>query len=133
MLAMVMLNPSTADAERDDPTIRRCIGFAARAGHGGVEILNLFAFRATAPADLRATSDPVGPDNDRHLEALFARHRKVLAAWGAHGIFGARADTVLRMTARRDVLLTCLGRTLTGQPRHPLYVRADTRLVPFAG
>jgi len=127
-----MLNPSTADAERDDPTIRRCIGFAKRAGHGGVEILNLFAFRATAPKDLKAASDPVGPDNDRHLEALFARHGHVLAAWGAHGTFGARAEIVLEMAARQSVMLTCLGRTLTGQPRHPLYVRTDALLLPFA-
>jgi len=127
-----MLNPSTADAARDDPTIRRCIGFAAREGHGGVEILNLFAFRATLPADLKAAADPIGADNDRHLDALFATHREVLAAWGVHGAFGARAEAVRRMAANRNVTLRCLGRTAAGQPRHPLYVAADSPLLPFA-
>lgn len=132
-LAVVMLNPSTADAARDDSTIRRCIAFAAREGHGGVEILNLFAFRATAPAKLKNAADPVGPDNDRHLEALFVRHSRILAAWGTHGDFGGRAEAVLRMAARRGVRFACLGRTAAGNPRHPLYVRADSALQPFAG
>jgi hypothetical protein len=127
-----MLNPSTADAARDDPTIRRCIAFAAREGHGGVEILNLFAFRATAPADLKVAADPIGPDNDRHLDALFARHHRIVAAWGAHGGFGGRAETVLRMMERRGVSLACLGYTAGGHLRHPLYVRADRALLPFA-
>ncbi len=132
-MAVVMLNPSTADATNDDPTLRRCIAFAAREGHGAVEILNLFAYRATAPAVLRAAADPVGPDNDRHLEALFERQRTVLAAWGAHGGLAARAEAVVRMARGRGVRLTCLGRTVAGQPRHPLYVRADSGLLPFAG
>lgn len=131
-MAIVMLNPSTADAAKDDPTIRRCIALAARAGHGGVEILNLFAYRATAPTALRAAADPVGPDNDRHLAALFARDRNILAAWGTHGSFGGRAEAVLRMAIGLGVKVTCLGRTAAGQPRHPLYVRADSALLPFA-
>jgi len=132
-LAVVMLNPSTADAARDDPTIRRCITFAVREGHCGVEILNLFAFSATEPALLKSAADPVGPDNDRHLEALFARHPRILAAWGAHGDFGGRAKAVLQMAERRGVSLTCLGYTAAGHPRHPLYVRADSVFLPFAG
>ena len=96
---MVMLNPSTADAESDDPTIRRCIALAAREGFGGVEILNLFAFRATAPADLKAAADPIGPDNDRHLRALFARHGTILAAWGMHGAHRGRAGEITELAA----------------------------------
>lgn len=130
---MVMLNPSTADAERDDPTIRRCIFFARQSGFGGVEILNLFAFRATLPADLKAAADPVGPDNDAHLRDLFARHRAALAAWGAHGAFRSRADVVRRMAEEQGIALTCLGRTAQGQPRHPLYLRSDSTIRPFAG
>jgi len=130
---MVMLNPSTADAERNDPTIRRCIAFAARERFGGVEIFNLFAFRATAPAVLKAASDPVGPDNDHHLRDLFARHRTILAAWGAHGAHRGRAEAILRLAAGLGVTLTCLGRTAQGQPRHPLYVKGDSALLPFAG
>jgi len=130
---MVMLNPSTADAEKDDPTIRRCIAFAARERFGGVEILNLFAFRATAPTDLKGAADPVGPDNDRHLRALFARHPAIVAAWGAHGAHRRRDEAVLRIATGLGVTLTCLGRTAQGQPRHPLYLRSDTPIVPFAG
>lgn len=128
---MVMLNPSTADATKDDPTIRRCIGFAVRERFGGVEILNLFAFRATAPADLKAAADPVGPDNDQHLRDLFARHRTILAAWGAHGAHLGRAEAIIRLAANRGTTLTCLGRTARGHPRHPLYARGDCAILPF--
>jgi len=133
MLAMVMLNPSTADAERDDPTIRRCIAFAARERFGGVEILNLFAFRATAPSDLKAAADPVGPDNDQHLRDLFARHGMILAAWGAHGAHRGRAEAIMRLAVDLGVTLTCLGRTAQGKPRHPLYVKGNSAILPFAG
>ena len=128
-----MLNPSTADAEKDDPTIRRCIAFAARAGFGGVEILNLFAFRATRPAALKAAADPVGPDNDDHLRTLFGQHRVVLAAWGAHGAFRRRADAVRYIADELGVALICLGRTAQGQPRHPLYVKRDSAILPYPG
>jgi hypothetical protein len=131
-LALVMLNPSTADAKWNDPTIRRCIAFAARDGFGGVEVMNLFAFRATAPADLKAAADPVGPDNDRHLRDLFARHASVLIAWGTHGAYRARADTVVRLAADLGTDLTCLGLSAHGQPRHPLYVKGDRKFLPFA-
>lgn len=126
-----MLNPSTADATHDDPTIRRCIAFAARENLGGVEVMNLFAFRATAPADLMAAADPVGPDNDRHLDELFVRHATVLAAWGAHGAFAGRAAAVVRLAADRGTTLACLGMTLKGEPLHPLYVKGDRALGPY--
>jgi hypothetical protein len=130
---MVMLNPSTADAEKDDPTIRRCIAFAARERFGGVEILNLFAFRATAPAGLKAAADPVGPDNDLHLRDLFGRHRTILAAWGLHGAYLGRAEAIMRLAATLGARLTCLGRTAHGHPRHPLYARGDCAILPFHG
>lgn len=131
-LAVVMLNPSTADAERDDPTIRRCIAFAAREGFGGIEVMNLFAFRATAPADLKAATDPIGPDNDRHLRDLFVRHSAVLAAWGAHGAYRGRADRVMRLATGLGATLTCFGHTAHGQPRHPLYLKGDCAILPLA-
>lgn len=87
-VTFVMLNPSTANAHQDDPTIRRCIGFAKSLGGTGLAVVNLYAFRATSPADLWTTPDPVGPNNDHHL-ALFlemaARYDfPIIAAWGAH-------------------------------------------------
>lgn len=127
-LGVVMLNPSTADAARDDPTICRCIAFAQRAGFGATDILNLFAFRATAPTDLRAAPDPVGPDNDAHLDDLFGRETSVLAAWGMHGSYRGRAETVRQMAAARRVRFVCLGQTVKGQPCHPLYL---ARYTPF--
>jgi hypothetical protein len=124
----VMLNPSTADAEVDDPTIRRCIGFAKALGCDGLHVVNLYAYRATKPGDMFAADDPVGPENDRVLTnaATFARRegRPLIAAWGANAK-SDRVDRVLRLPGFEA--LTALGVTRHGAPRHPLYLRADAR------
>ncbi|TME62616.1 MAG: DUF1643 domain-containing protein [Chloroflexi bacterium] len=120
VVAFVMLNPSTADARRDDPTIRRCIGFAKSWGFGGVEVVNLFAYRATDPGELRRVADPVGVDNDRHIRRAIARADLVVLAWGAR----AGSRRLLNLPQAR-----CLGLTRAGQPRHPLYLRRDASLV----
>lgn len=128
----VMLNPSTADGMTDDPTIRRCIGFARSWGATGLAVVNLYAFRATSPADLWKAEDPVGPENDEILSRFFdmaARYgHPVIAAWGAH----ARPDRVAQVLqipgANR---LQALGVTKAGAPRHPLYLRGDVRPVPW--
>jgi hypothetical protein len=78
-LVFVMLNPSIADAERDDPTIRRCLGFACAWGYGALTVVNLFALRATCPHTLRRAADPVGPDNDEHLRAALAGARALFS------------------------------------------------------
>lgn len=122
-LLFVMLNPSTADAARDDPTIRRCVGFARAWGFGAVEVVNLFAWRATDPRELRRARDPVGPDNDRAILAAAARNQAIIAAWGNHGALGERDRQVAALLAPFGA--RCLGaRTSGGAPRHPLYVRA---------
>jgi hypothetical protein len=129
----VMLNPSTADAEVDDPTIRRCVGFARALGASGILVVNLYAFRATRPADLWRAADPVGPHNDAVLTSVLSgRGRPVIAAWGAN----ARPDRVDRFLqlarnagGRRPV--TALGVTKAGAPRHPLYLPASARPVPL--
>jgi hypothetical protein len=126
---IVGLNPSTADAERDDPTIRRCVRFARDWGFGGVVVGNLFAYRATRPAALRAAPAPVGPANDRWLRALTREAGIVVAAWGDDGRHGGRDRAVLRLLGAAH----CLGTTKAGAPRHPLYVRADVAPRPFAG
>lgn len=124
----VMLNPSTADAVADDPTIRKCMGFARLFGGTELTVVNLFALRATDPQALAAHPDPVGPDNDRHIEHQVERHRHlglVIAAWGAHRFARPRGFDVLR----RFGPFSCLGVTADGSPRHPLYVRYDQPLV----
>lgn len=123
-VVFVMLNASTADATRDDPTIRRCIGLARAWGYGRLEVVNLFAYRSPSPDALLAVDDPVGPDNDDYLRQAAADAALVVAAWGNVGALRGRDRAVLEMLARRP--LHCLGVTLRGQPRHPLYVRGDT-------
>lgn len=125
-LTFVMLNPSTADANVDDPTIRRCIGFAKRDGFGGVRVVNLYAFRATQPKDMFRAIDPVGPLNNDYFN--FGTAATVIAAWGAHARPN-RVRDVMRLLRERTVY--CLGTTKDGSPRHPLYVRADQPLIPF--
>lgn len=120
----VGLNPSTADETEDDPTIRRCIRFAADWGFGGLCMANLFALRATDPRVMLAHPEPIGPDNDATLCRLAVDAGIVVAAWGAHGAHRDRGREVLKMLAL-DVC--CLGQTKAGQPKHPLYLRADTR------
>lgn len=127
--AFVMLNPSTADAFAEDPTIRRCISFARSWGAGGVLVLNLFALRATDPRALRHHPDPVGPDNDLVIAAALSADRlgPVVCAWGIYGLLNGRAERITALV--RDLLGVpplCLGATKDGHPRHPLYVRGDT-------
>ena len=130
-LAFIMLNPSIADAEQDDPTIRKCVGFARRLGYAGISVFNLFAYRATDPDDLRAAMkagvDVVGPENDERLR-LMLRGRLavgdgVVAAWGAQKGIDARVREVLAMPGSRA--LCTLGLTAKGVPRHPLMLGYD--------
>lgn len=133
----VMLNPSTADAEVDDPTIRRCIGFARREGCGRLEVANLFAWRATDPQELRALHDfdkAFGPDHATHLADAMRNAAKIIAAWGACSGFGNKGGALLAaMGQERDhgLPIFCLGKTKDGYPRHPLYVPADAKLEPY--
>jgi hypothetical protein len=132
----VMLNPSVADAEIDDPTIRRCMGFARREGLNGVHVVNLFAYRATKPEELKKVPDPVGPANDEHLRAVFRAAAynalPVVAAWGVHGALQARNDRVRQMAQNLGVTLSCLGTSKAGHPKHPLYIAGDQPLVEYA-
>ena len=122
------LNPSTADEITDDPTIRRCRGFAQTWGFGGIVVANLFAFRATNPLALKAFPSPIGPDNDAWLMKLSRESDIVLASWGSYGAYAGRDQEVTRLV---PMLLT-LGVTKAGHPRHPLYVKRGTVPIPFA-
>lgn len=126
-MVVVGLNPSTADESANDPTIRRCIGFASSWGFRTLVVANLFAFRATKPPDMRRAVDPVGPENDRWLAHVSQQADLTLAAWGNNGLWNARAASVMSML--RDP--KCLGVTKKGAPVHPLYIRGDTMPVPF--
>ena len=133
-LLFVMLNPSTADAEIDDRTVGRCVGFAKREGHGAIEIVNLYAWRSRHPSELaRATLDPVGPDNDAAIILARDRAEAIIVAWGSgfstFGLTTARRDRVLSLLYPKP--LRCLGHTKDGEPRHPLYIRANEPLIAY--
>lgn len=127
-LVFILLNPSTADASQDDPTIRRCIGFAKRWGFGSIVVVNLYAYRATKPRDMLAADDPVGPDNDQIIAEVVVGNT-VVAAWGTNAR-RERVAEVLELIPRPTRLLA-LEITKYGHPRHPLYVRGAAEPVPW--
>lgn len=142
-LVMVMLNPSTADETVNDPTVERCERRARTQNFGGLIVLNAFAFRATDPAVMKATDDPVGPENNAHLTKCFehagwAQRQPggagpvVCVGWGVHGAHRGRDKDVQALAAAHGVQLMCLGVTAAGQPRHPLYVGYDVPLQPWS-
>ena len=130
-LVFVMLNPSTADAHHDDPTLRRCLGFAQRWSYGHLDVVNLFAWRATDPYALRQAVDPVGAENDRHLLQTADRGDAIILAWGNGGAWNDRGQQVLTLLHQLEKPLYCLGKTRQQQPRHPLYLKTQTPLIPW--
>ena len=116
---MIGLNPSTADAKKNDPTIRRCVGFARDWGFGGVWVLNLFAFRATYPGDLKAAVDPVGPRNDEWIRRVARDVKRAVAVWGNDGTFLDRSMQVRGMLGDG---LEVIRLNAGGEPAHPLYL-----------
>lgn len=128
----VMLNPSTADEMLDDPTIRRCRGFA---GDLALRVVNLFALRETNPDNVFAAArtgvDIVGPDNDRHIAEQVAGASIVLCAWGNHGRWAERDKAVKALIRDAGKIPHYLRRTKAGQPEHPLYLPSALRPVPF--
>ncbi|KAB2885346.1 MAG: DUF1643 domain-containing protein [Albidovulum sp.] len=121
-LLYILLNPSTATEAENDPTVARCDRRARALGYGGFAVANLFAWRATRPADLRHAADPVGPENDAALMEAVAGASAVLCGWGAHGALLGRGPAVAARLRTADVAVCHLGLTRDGQPRHPLYV-----------
>ena len=119
----IMLNPSTADAEKNDPTITRCIGFAKSWGYGGLYVGNLFGFRATSPKDLKGTSNPVGDDNNVHLDSMQSKCALIICAWGNGQ---GRPDRIFNQFDNLNYIELCKD----GTPKHPLYLKKD--LMPMA-
>jgi hypothetical protein len=130
-VVFVMLNPSTADALEDDPTIRRCTSFARRERAGGLVVVNLFGLRSTDPRALLNHPDPIGQHNDAFVRQATDQADTVICAWGAAGVTGDRGHEVTRALTARRAALQCLGRTSTGQPRHPLYLPKTAVLEPY--
>jgi hypothetical protein len=127
----IMLNPSTADAFSEDPTIKRCMTFTKNWGLGGLVVVNLFALRATDPRLLQRHPDPVGPENDRFIAEVIGPDSVVVCAWGANRMADYRHEEVMDIIAARGAKPKCLGTTRAGYPRHPLYVRGDTVLESY--
>lgn len=137
-LVFVGLNPSTADATLDDPTIRRCIGFSRREGFGGITMLNLFAYRATDPKELEGAAwgkDIRGPNNDfyhgYYLQQALIHNIPVVCAWGANKAVGDEGKAFVQRALQMGNNVVCLGQTQSGAPKHPLYIAADKPLVPY--
>ena len=121
------LNPSTATETKNDPTIRRCMGYARDWGYGGYIMGNIFAFRSTDPKKLKKTKDPIGPENDHWLKKLQSEADLTVGAWGNHGKFLNRGHAVLDLIPE----IQCLQITKQGFPSHPLYLHKSLKPIPF--
>jgi len=130
MVNFCMLNPSTADEQKNDPTVAKCITWAMKWGYGSLVVTNLFALRATDPRVMLAAADP-GDDlaNDAAIKLAAEASEIVVCAWGVNGVHRGRADNVCRMLAPHTGKLHALKVTI-GEPHHPLYLSNDTK--PFA-
>jgi hypothetical protein len=124
-ITWIMLNPSTADATADDPTIRRCIHFSREWGFGSLSVVNLFAYRAVSVRDMQAASDPIGPENDTYLLQACKQTSCLLVAWGRDGQYHGRDQEVCKKLLAQGFRLFCLGTNQDGSPKHPLYVRKE--------
>lgn len=125
-LMIVGLNPSTADETLDDPTIRRCVGFAKAWGFGALCMANLFAWRDTKPENMKKAADAAGPECGKWLCEIAEGAGMILAAWGKHGSFMGRDRTVLGALTALGKPIHCLGTNSDGSPKHPLYIASKT-------
>lgn len=122
------LNPSTADENEDDPTIRRCIGYAKGWGYGKLYMGNLFAFRSTDPRNLTKVEDPVGPSNYSNLIKMGMESTLIIAAWGSRGSYLNMDIKVSKFFRGR---IHCLKQTVGGMPAHPLYLKKDLNPIKY--
>lgn len=123
MVNFIGLNPSTADEIKDDPTMRRCCGFAKSWGYGGFYMTNLFAYKATKPEDLKKALDPIGKDNDKWLLEIEKKVEQVVFAWGVHGKFMNRDEQVKKLITQGYFI----DLTKDGHPKHPLYLKNELK------
>jgi hypothetical protein len=130
-IAFIGLNPSTATERQNDPTVRRCIGFAQRWGFREFVMLNAFAFRSTDPRRLKTVDDPIGAANDRQIRYWTRRSGLVVCCWGTHAGLLDRDPALRAQLHKWGVSLKCFEQTQAGYPRHPLYLRSDAELLDF--
>jgi hypothetical protein len=129
-LGWVMLNPSIADADVDDPTIRKCIGFAKHFGYGAIHVVNIYPLRSTDPRGLRADDWDTQESRDINFLAwkqVASACNTVIAAWGAHDV-----HPMEEAAASAFLNLECLGRSKDGHPRHPLMLAYETAIESYA-
>lgn len=135
-LVFLMLNPSTADEQANDPTVERCERRARALGYGSVIILNLFAYRATDPSDMKAVDDPIGPDNDLVIDctvrATIAHEGTIVCAWGNHGTHLGRAAAVRAAIEDLGAIPMAVACNKNGEPGHPLYVPYEQQPRPLS-
>ena len=127
----LMLNPSTADEVRLDPSCTRARNYVEKWGFGGILVTNIFGWRATDPGDMKAVADPVGRGNDRAILEAARAARLVVCAWGNHGEHLDRGNEVKRKLIESGVKLTYLQMNGSGHPAHPLYLPARLKPVPW--
>jgi len=127
----IMLNPSTATEMQNDPTVERCERRARTLGFGAFRVLNIFAYRATDPRDMRAASDPVGPDNDAAMLESLPWADQIICAWGTHGAHRDRGQVVEAMLRASGRPLFHLGLSKDGHPKHPLYIGYKVKPLPW--
>jgi len=127
LVLFIGLNPSTADEKVDDPTIRRCVNYVQNWGYGGLMVVNLFAYRATAPSSLKKVKYPIGKDNDKYIMVLSKKADITVAAWGNNGKLYSRDKQVFDLIPS----LMCLKFNKSGQPAHPLYLSKNLKLTKF--
>jgi len=128
MLNFICLNPSVADEHQDDPTLRRCIRFAKEWNYGGLYITNLFAYCTVSPKELMKAKKPIGKENDEWLQNITVESKKVVCAWGNNGSHLGRDEVLMEAFECKTY---CLGMTKLGHPKHPLYVKGETKLKRF--
>ena len=127
LVLFIGLNPSTANEEVDDPTIRRCVNYVENWGYGGLIMANLFAYRVTLPSGLKKVKYPIGEDNDKYIMTLSKKADITVAAWGNNGNLYGRDKQVFDLIPN----LMCLKLNKSGQPAHPLYLKKNIKLTKF--
>ena len=127
----LMLSPSTADELKLDPTCSRARDYAERWGYGALVVTNVFAFRNTDPARMKAAEDPVGPGNDAAIVRAAREAGIVVCAWGNHGGFLGRSTQVLEKLKANGIRLHALRVNAGGEPAHPLYLPSRLSAIPL--